>query len=336
VRAVMGLCTAPPRRGTKGRWAQRARPGAARPAGRPARLLRRAAAGALTPAVSRGREGLMLRRSHEWPPRPGRPGAAAAAEMRGVHRNWERAKGAGEGVIVSDAAAKCINQDRVLRCRRGSRPYQMTHAPPTGPDHIISASAAQAHPIRGPSSSPQPRSPRRLQATPAATPAAHIVRRAPRDLRLPPPRRRLKLLEALGHCLGNLHEGCQVAWRREVGGGVRGGVGMGGGRGGWRSGVCVREYGGRTRAPGPGLIQRPASHPPASADSNPVRTPLKPTASVAVVGRAEHGHHRLLVAPIVALHDQLVCAADEVQAVGVVELLADVLLGWGGVWGGGA
>jgi hypothetical protein len=49
------------------------------------------------------------------------------------------------------------------------------------------------------------------------------------------------------------------------------------------------------------------------------------TASVAVVGCAEDRDHVLLMAPVVSLHDQLVCAADEVQPIGVVELLTDVL-----------
>ena len=47
-------------------------------------------------------------------------------------------------------------------------------------------------------------------------------------------------------------------------------------------------------------------------------------APVAVVGRAEHGHDRLVVAPVVALHHELVRARDEREAVGVVELLRDV------------
>ncbi len=44
------------------------------------------------------------------------------------------------------------------------------------------------------------------------------------------------------------------------------------------------------------------------------------TAAVAVVGRGEDGDHVLLVAPIVALHHQLVRPRHQVQPVGVVEL----------------
>ena len=50
-----------------------------------------------------------------------------------------------------------------------------------------------------------------------------------------------------------------------------------------------------------------------------------PTAAVAVVGGAEDGDHVLVVAPVVALHDQLVGPGDEGELVGVVELLGDVL-----------
>jgi hypothetical protein len=52
------------------------------------------------------------------------------------------------------------------------------------------------------------------------------------------------------------------------------------------------------------------------------------TASVAVVWRTEYGDHVLVVAPVVALHHELVRAADQVKPVGVVELLADVLQAW--------
>lgn len=48
-------------------------------------------------------------------------------------------------------------------------------------------------------------------------------------------------------------------------------------------------------------------------------------AAVAVVGRREDGHHVVVVAPVEALHHQLVGASDQCQAVGVVEGLADVV-----------
>lgn len=46
---------------------------------------------------------------------------------------------------------------------------------------------------------------------------------------------------------------------------------------------------------------------------------------VAVVGGREDGDHVLLVAPVVALHHKLVRARHQREAIGVVELLADVL-----------
>ena len=49
------------------------------------------------------------------------------------------------------------------------------------------------------------------------------------------------------------------------------------------------------------------------------------SASVAVVGRREDGHYVSLLAPVVAVHDQLVGPGDELQVVRVVELLRDVL-----------
>eukprot|EP00588_Corethron_pennatum_P027371 CAMPEP_0194313388 /NCGR_PEP_ID=MMETSP0171-20130528/10259_1 /TAXON_ID=218684 /ORGANISM="Corethron pennatum, Strain L29A3" /LENGTH=282 /DNA_ID=CAMNT_0039068311 /DNA_START=547 /DNA_END=1395 /DNA_ORIENTATION=- len=48
-------------------------------------------------------------------------------------------------------------------------------------------------------------------------------------------------------------------------------------------------------------------------------------ALVAVIGRAENGHHRSLVFPRVSLHHQLVRPPHQRQPVGVVELLAHVL-----------
>mmetsp|Transcript_4466 Transcript_4466/g.20266 ORF Transcript_4466/g.20266 Transcript_4466/m.20266 type:complete len:299 (-) Transcript_4466:489-1385(-) len=48
-------------------------------------------------------------------------------------------------------------------------------------------------------------------------------------------------------------------------------------------------------------------------------------ASVAVIRRAEHRHHRLIVRPLVPVLHQLVRSGDQVQAVAVVELLRDVL-----------
>ena len=47
--------------------------------------------------------------------------------------------------------------------------------------------------------------------------------------------------------------------------------------------------------------------------------------AVAVVGRGEDGHDVLLVAPVVAFHDELMSAGDEVEAVVVIELLRNVL-----------
>jgi len=47
-------------------------------------------------------------------------------------------------------------------------------------------------------------------------------------------------------------------------------------------------------------------------------------ASVAVVGRRPDGEHGLTKVPLVALHDELMGAADEVDVVGRVELLDDV------------
>lgn len=41
---------------------------------------------------------------------------------------------------------------------------------------------------------------------------------------------------------------------------------------------------------------------------------------VAVVGRRPHGEHSLVEVPLVALHDQLVSAADHVDVIGSVEL----------------
>mmetsp|Transcript_3210 Transcript_3210/g.13928 ORF Transcript_3210/g.13928 Transcript_3210/m.13928 type:complete len:312 (+) Transcript_3210:1674-2609(+) len=48
-------------------------------------------------------------------------------------------------------------------------------------------------------------------------------------------------------------------------------------------------------------------------------------APVAVIRRAEHRHHRLIVRPLVPVLHQLVRSGDQVQAVAVVELLRDVL-----------
>lgn len=53
----------------------------------------------------------------------------------------------------------------------------------------------------------------------------------------------------------------------------------------------------------------------------------QPDTPVAVVGRAEHRDHLLLVLPQEALTDELVCADDEAQPVDVVEVFADVLQG---------
>ena len=53
--------------------------------------------------------------------------------------------------------------------------------------------------------------------------------------------------------------------------------------------------------------------------------PAMLTAAVAVVGCAEDGDDVLVVAPVVALHHQLVGASHQVELVGVVELLRDVL-----------
>mmetsp|Transcript_96302 Transcript_96302/g.171084 ORF Transcript_96302/g.171084 Transcript_96302/m.171084 type:complete len:257 (+) Transcript_96302:63-833(+) len=51
---------------------------------------------------------------------------------------------------------------------------------------------------------------------------------------------------------------------------------------------------------------------------------LVPT-PVAVVGRGEDCHHIPVVAPIVALHDKLMSACNELEAIGMIELLRNVL-----------
>eukprot|EP00401_Gymnodinium_catenatum_P017940 CAMPEP_0117606598 /NCGR_PEP_ID=MMETSP0784-20121206/79793_1 /TAXON_ID=39447 /ORGANISM="" /LENGTH=264 /DNA_ID=CAMNT_0005409681 /DNA_START=21 /DNA_END=816 /DNA_ORIENTATION=+ len=48
-------------------------------------------------------------------------------------------------------------------------------------------------------------------------------------------------------------------------------------------------------------------------------------APIAVVWRREDRDHVAVVAPVVTLHDKLVCAGDELQSVRMVELLRDVL-----------
>lgn len=45
------------------------------------------------------------------------------------------------------------------------------------------------------------------------------------------------------------------------------------------------------------------------------------TTAVAIIWRAEDGDHILVVAPVVALHDQLVCPCNQGQLICVVELL---------------
>jgi len=47
--------------------------------------------------------------------------------------------------------------------------------------------------------------------------------------------------------------------------------------------------------------------------------------AVAVVRRRKYRHNILLVAPIISIHDQLVSPGDELKAIGVVELLTDIL-----------
>ena len=51
----------------------------------------------------------------------------------------------------------------------------------------------------------------------------------------------------------------------------------------------------------------------------------RPTAAVAVVGGREDGDDILVMAGVVALHDELVGSGHQVQGIRVVELLADVL-----------
>mmetsp|Transcript_28058 Transcript_28058/g.63438 ORF Transcript_28058/g.63438 Transcript_28058/m.63438 type:complete len:212 (+) Transcript_28058:167-802(+) len=48
-------------------------------------------------------------------------------------------------------------------------------------------------------------------------------------------------------------------------------------------------------------------------------------ASVAVVGRAEQSDYRVLVRPVVSLHDQLMCSDNKLEAVDVVEMLRNIL-----------
>eukprot|EP00550_Attheya_septentrionalis_P001397 CAMPEP_0198288508 /NCGR_PEP_ID=MMETSP1449-20131203/6979_1 /TAXON_ID=420275 /ORGANISM="Attheya septentrionalis, Strain CCMP2084" /LENGTH=150 /DNA_ID=CAMNT_0043986657 /DNA_START=41 /DNA_END=493 /DNA_ORIENTATION=+ len=48
-------------------------------------------------------------------------------------------------------------------------------------------------------------------------------------------------------------------------------------------------------------------------------------ASIAVIGSAKDGDHILLVAPVVAVHDELVGPADEAEAILMVKLLRNVL-----------
>jgi len=45
------------------------------------------------------------------------------------------------------------------------------------------------------------------------------------------------------------------------------------------------------------------------------------TTSVAVVGGTEDGHHVPILAPVVALHDQLMCSGHQRQAIVVIECL---------------
>lgn len=48
-------------------------------------------------------------------------------------------------------------------------------------------------------------------------------------------------------------------------------------------------------------------------------------AAVAIVGRRKDGHHIVIVAPIEALHHQLMGASDQSEAVGVIERLGNVM-----------
>jgi hypothetical protein len=48
-------------------------------------------------------------------------------------------------------------------------------------------------------------------------------------------------------------------------------------------------------------------------------------ASITVVWSRKNGDHILVVAPIVALHDQLMCAGHQCQTIVVIELLRNVL-----------
>ena len=49
------------------------------------------------------------------------------------------------------------------------------------------------------------------------------------------------------------------------------------------------------------------------------------TATVAIVGRTEYCDNSLLVGPVKAIHDQLVGARNQLQIVGVIEVLRNVL-----------
>ena len=49
------------------------------------------------------------------------------------------------------------------------------------------------------------------------------------------------------------------------------------------------------------------------------------TASVAIVWSGEDGHHVPILAPIVSLHDKLMCARHQCEAIVVVECLGDIL-----------
>lgn len=54
-------------------------------------------------------------------------------------------------------------------------------------------------------------------------------------------------------------------------------------------------------------------------------TAKRRTAAIAVVGSREDGDNVLVVRPVVALHHKLVRPRHEVQAIGRIELLGDVL-----------
>ena len=64
---------------------------------------------------------------------------------------------------------------------------------------------------------------------------------------------------------------------------------------------------------------------PSGANDPMMKTVRGHTAAIAVVRGAEHCDCILVVGPVEAVHDQLVCSSYEFEAIVVVELLRDVL-----------